>query len=76
MGWAACHFATILKGKRMPEISFDPQKIKQSNSLFHDLIWQIFRGINPEKAYSTKWYADNGISDKIQELWELINETL
>ena len=56
----------------MPEISFDPQKIKQSEFLFADFIWQIVKEINPEIAYSGRWYAEDGVSDKINELWELI----
>lgn len=55
----------------MPEISFDPYKIIQATDLL-DLIWQIVKEINPEIAYSGRWYADDGIFDKIQELWEVI----
>jgi len=56
----------------MPEISFDPQKIIQSRFSFDQLIWRILNATKPEKTDSSEWYANNGISDKIQELWELI----
>ena len=56
----------------MPEITIDPQKIMQARILFDQLIWQIVDATKPEKTQSREWYADNGISDKIMELWELI----
>ena len=56
----------------MPEITIDPQKIMQARILFDQLIWQIVDATKPEKTQSREWYAHNGISDKINELWELI----
>ena len=56
----------------MPEITIDPQKIMQARILFDHLIWQIVDATKPEKTEWREWYADNGISDKIKELWELI----
>ena len=56
----------------MPEITIDPQKIMQVRILFDHLIWQIIHKAKPEKLVLSNWYAEDGVSDKIMELWELI----
>ena len=61
-----------LKGNLMPEITIDPQKIMQSRFSFDQLIWRIVNATKPRKTDSFEWYGDNGISDKNNELWELI----
>jgi len=56
----------------MSEICFEPKSIMRSRFYFDHLIWQIVQTTNPEKTNSIEWYADNGISVKIKELFELI----
>jgi len=56
----------------MPKITVDPKEVMATHIYFDHLIWQIVDATKPEKTQSREWYADNGISDKIRELWELI----
>ena len=55
----------------MPKITIDPKEAMATRFNFDHLIWQIIHNANPEKVIPN-WYAPNGISDKINELWELI----
>jgi len=63
---------TNLKGKRMPEITINTNKIMSSPGLFDDLIWKLVKEKNPEKTAGSVWYGKEGIHVKIRELWELI----
>ena len=56
----------------MPEIKIKTEMVMSSWTDFEHLIWRIVNTTKPEKAGGSGWYADNGISDKIKELWELI----
>ena len=58
----------------MPKFTIDPKEAMATHFNFDHLIWQIIHKANPKKVVTSEWYADNGIFDKIKELWELINE--
>lgn len=64
--------AQHMKGKHMPKITIDTQQVITTRFNFDHLIWQIIYQNNPEKLVLGNWYAKGGISDKIEELWELI----
>ena len=56
----------------MPKITIDPKEAMATRYNFDHLIWQIIHKAKPEKLVLSNWYAEDGVSDKIQELWELI----
>ena len=55
----------------MPEITIDASQVMATIYNFDHLIWKIIHKANPEKVMPD-WYAEDGVSDKINELWELI----
>jgi len=56
----------------MPKITIDPKEAMATRYNFDHLIWQIIHKAKPEKLVLSNWYAEDGVSDKIMELWELI----
>ena len=50
----------------------NPKQAMETKFNFDHLIWKIIHAANPEKTVTSEWYAEGGISDKINELWELI----
>ena len=61
-----------MKEKHMPKITIDTQQVITTRFNFDQLIWRIVNETKPEKTTLSEWYAKGGISDKIEELWELI----